>query len=73
MKCHLLTKRLLLFLFIIIFNVVAGGAERKQSPPISGWLPNEINLDRTEIPKNIMVGVTDGGKLGKLGAFDREI
>jgi hypothetical protein len=77
MKCHLLTNRLFskkLLLFIILcnllFNVVID-AEPKPSaaPPVSGWVPREINIDRTEIPKNILVVVPVGGKL----VFNREI
>ncbi|CAG8448700.1 13113_t:CDS:10 [Rhizophagus irregularis] len=30
-------------------------------PPADGWVPSEMILDRTEIPKNILLGVTIGG------------
>lgn len=71
MKCHSLTKRLFSkkFLHFIIlcnlfFNVVIGADPRPSAaPPVSGWLPREMNLDRTEIPKNILVVVPVGGKL----------
>ncbi|CAG8614809.1 uncharacterized protein OCT59_025516 [Rhizophagus irregularis] len=69
MKYHSLTKRLFSkkFLHFIIlcnlfFNVVIGADPiPSAAPPISGWIPREMNLDRTEIPKNILVVVPVGG------------
>ncbi|CAB5379184.1 unnamed protein product [Rhizophagus irregularis] len=69
MKYHSLTKRLFSkkFLHFIIlcnlfFNVVIGADPMPSAaPPISGWIPREMNLDRTEIPKNILVVVPVGG------------
>ncbi|GBC02649.1 hypothetical protein RclHR1_04730010 [Rhizophagus clarus] len=60
MKCYfrLFLKKLFLFIIICnsIFNVVTGTV-----PPAHDWIPNEMILDRTEIPKNILLGVTIGG------------
>ncbi|CAB5369309.1 unnamed protein product [Rhizophagus irregularis] len=61
---RLFSKKLFLFIIICnsIFNIV-NGTEFKQYavPPADGWVPSEMILDRTEIPKNILLGVTIGG------------
>lgn len=68
MKCYLRSFSKKLFLFIIIcnsiFNVVTGTEFKQHAvPPAVGWVPSEMMLDRTEIPKNILLGVAIGGKL----------
>jgi hypothetical protein len=74
MKCYL-RLFLKLFLFIIIYNSIFNlvtGTEFKQNAvsPADSWIPNEMMLDRTEIPKNILLGVTIEGKLN--AHFDHE-
>ncbi|CAG8478751.1 9009_t:CDS:2 [Funneliformis caledonium] len=45
------------FLFIILCNSFCNvaGDTVVEGPPISGWIPRETDIDRSEIPKNIMV------------------
>ena len=70
MKYHIMTtKRLFLpklFLFIIICNlilnvVVSTELRTNTAPPMNGWFSSEFDLDRREIPKNILLGVNLGG------------
>ena len=71
MKYHINSKRLCLsrfFLFIIICNLILNvvtSAELRtnNAPHMSGWFSSEFDLDRSEIPKNILLGVNLGGKL----------
>ncbi|CAB4464015.1 unnamed protein product [Rhizophagus irregularis] len=61
---RLFSKKLFLFIIICnsIFNIVTGTEFKQYAvPPADGWVPSEMILDRTEIPKNILLGVTIGG------------
>ncbi|GBB97790.1 hypothetical protein RclHR1_03070006 [Rhizophagus clarus] len=58
------SKKLLFFIILcnLFFSVIVGAEPQPSSaPPINGWVPREINIDRTEIPKNILAVVPFGG------------
>jgi len=57
-----------LFLFVILCNLIFSIVTidiANAASQIDGWISSEAKLDRSEIPKNILLGVNTGGKSEK--------